>query len=261
MRHSKVFVGFVAAMALLASASWSQEAAEDPEAIRHLMDGIQRLEGEDFVACAGSYRLALAAADLPETRFQARLGLSTCLGGMGRTLEASQVAQEAAAEAPDHAVAQHVAGAALLDIGQSGDAIPLLERATTLAPAFMVAWKDLGRARAATGDDTGAEVAFGRALALNDEDADAWLGLAVARYQQERYEEALAAFNQAVAVNPNLPRARYGRGACRLMVGDEDGARREAEALASMAPGLAERLIDEIEAETEEMTEPAGEDG
>jgi tetratricopeptide (TPR) repeat protein len=225
---------------------------ESREAIRHLMDGIQTLEAGDFVACAGSYRLALDAAEMPDTRFQARLGLSTCLSAMGQVLEASRVAQLAAAEAPDDPVAQHMAGAALLDIGQTDDAVALLERATTLSPTFLSAWKDLGRARAASGDNPGAEIAFNRALALDDEDVDAWIGLGVARYQQERYEDAITAFDQAVAIAPDRPRARYGRGASRLMIGDEDGARREAEALASADPALADRLIEEIEAEPEE---------
>lgn len=169
-------------------------------------------------------------------------GLSRCLGKLGRADEALDVAQRAAALAPDNDWPHRLRSAHLMQLRRVAEAqqaaheavrldptgLPSLltlfetqaglrdtagtartaERVRELHPAQAEAHNCLGRAEMLRGDWTAAEAAFREALRQCPPEAVYQSNLALALERQGRKREALQLFQQAVRTDPGSASAR-----------------------------------------------------
>ena len=183
---------------------------------------------------------------------------------------------DALAKAPGKARPHHNLGVALHRLGRRAEAMPLLQGAVRLEPAYAQGHESLGVALAEAGRGAEAESHFRRAIDLDPKLAEPWFDLGTTRFEAGRYAEAAPYFEQAIARRPAYPDAyanlaaswnalgrypdtiRLLRGAGDVIrtqpiaraqlalalaqLGDLQAARREAEAIRLLAPGVAAQL-------------------
>jgi Flp pilus assembly protein TadD len=183
---------------------------------------------------------------------------------------------DAVAKSPGKARPRHNLGVSLHRLGRRAEAMPLLQDAVRLDPAYAQGHESLGVALGDAGRPTEAELHLRRAIELDPKLAEPWYDLGTLRFEAGRYAEAAPYFEQAIAHRPAYPDAYANLGACwnalgrpadavRVLrgagdvirtqplaraqlalalaqLGDLPAARREAEAVRRLSPGIAAQL-------------------
>jgi tetratricopeptide (TPR) repeat protein len=191
---------------------------------------------------------------------------------------ASEVAlwTDAVEKAPAKARPRHNLGVALNALGRRAEAMTLLEEAVRLDPGYAQGHDSLGVALGDAGRPAEAEAHFLRAIELEPKLAAPWFDLGTLRFESGRYAEAIPLLEQAIARNPDhaaayanlgaswnalgrpadavrvlqgarevirdsaLARAQLALGLAQL--GDLAAARREADAIRRLSPGIAAQI-------------------
>lgn len=140
---------------------------------------------------------------------------------------ALQKAQAAVKARPDDWPNYAQAGALLLALGRTAEALPLLRRALEMAPEQPHVLNNLAAALRKSGDDREAEALLERAVALDPSYRDAAGNLArlLAAGGANSVDEAIHRLRRAVALDPNLIDARSRLGNALLVVGRVEEAR------------------------------------
>ena len=196
---------------------------------------------------------------------------------------ASEVAlwTDAVEKSPAKARPRHNLGVALHAVGRRTEAMPLLQEAVRLDPAYPEGHDSLGIALVDAGRPAEGEAHFLRAIALDPRLAAPWFDLGTLRFESGRYAEAIPLLEQAIARHPEhtaafanlgaswnalgrpadavrvlqgareviqdsaLARAQLALGLAQL--GDLAAARREADAIRRLSPGIAAQVQRYIE--------------
>jgi tetratricopeptide (TPR) repeat protein len=227
----------------------------------------------------GARRLAPARAAVLTAA--AGLLLAAVLGGMTwrrNRAWSSEVAlwTDAVEKAPKKARPRHNLGVALNAQGRRAEAMALLQEAVRLDPNYAQGHESLGVALSDAGRRSEAEAQFRKAIALDPKAAAPWYDLGTLRFDASRYAEAIPFFEQAIARRPGYADAYANLGACwnglgrsadavkvltgardvirdhplaraqlalaLAQVGDLAGARREADAVRRLSPGIAAQV-------------------
>ncbi len=196
---------------------------------------------------------------------------------------ASEVAlwTDAVEKTPRKARPRHNLGVALNALGRRAEAMALLREAVRLDPGYALGHESLGVALSDAGRPAEAESHFRRAIELDPKAAAPWYDLGTLRFDSRRYAEAIPFLEQAVARRPGYADAYANLGACwnglgrpadavRVLAGAGDvirdhpvaraqlalalaqlgdlaAARREAEAVRRLAPGIAAEVLGYID--------------
>ncbi len=134
------------------------------------------------------------------------------------------------AVSPDNYLAETNLGAALLERGRAGDALPHLRRGIVLAPTYAKVHVSLGAALAATGDGGGALAAYAEAERLAPDSASPRFNAGLVLAAQGRLDEAVTRYREAIARDPQHVNARIGLGMALAAQGRLDEAVRAYEA-------------------------------
>lgn len=188
---------------------------------------------------------------------------------------------DAMEKTPRKARPRHNLGVVLNAQGRRAEALALLQEAVRLDPSYAQGHESLGVALSDTGRGSEAETHFRQAIALDPTAAAPWFDLGTLRFDARRYAEAIPYFEQAIARRPGYADAHANLGACwnglgrpadavRVLTGARDvirdhpvaraqlalalaqlgdlaAARREAEAVRLLAPGIAAQVQAYIE--------------
>jgi tetratricopeptide (TPR) repeat protein len=191
---------------------------------------------------------------------------------------ASEVAlwTDAVEKAPRKARPRHNLGVALHAVGRRAEAMTLLQEAVRLDPGYAQGHESLGVALGDAGRPAEAEAHFRRAIELDSRSPGPWYDLGTLYFEAGRYAEALPLLEQAIARQPDHPDAYANLGAswnglgrpaeavrvlqearevirshplaraqlalALAQLGDLGAARREAEAIRTLSPGVAARV-------------------
>ena len=96
-------------------------------------------------------------------------------------------------------------GSALLDSGDSRDAIALYSQVLSREPTYWLSNYDLGYAYYKLGNPQAAEFYLRRALNVNEYDSDTLITLSLSIWKQGRMAEALPYLRRAIAARPSAP--------------------------------------------------------
>lgn len=135
------------------------------------------------------------------------------------------------------------AGAAALNAGNTGAAIPLLKRAVELDPQQKQAWNNLGLADLRSGKIEDAVSAFQRQLDINPADPRAGDYLGLALQQQGKDSEAASAFRKQLERHPLDPAALAALGGILLAQHDYAQALPQLDKAAILSPDNAELQV------------------
>jgi protein O-GlcNAc transferase len=130
----------------------------------------------------------------------------------GRLPQAEVLYRQVLQQHPRHAVALHLLGVLMAQVGRGDVAVDLIRQAIAIHPNFPDAFSNLGNILGDQGKLEEAIAAHRQAIALAPHDPVAHSNLGNAYKDQGRLDEALAAHRQAIALNPNLPEAYYNLG-------------------------------------------------
>jgi tetratricopeptide (TPR) repeat protein len=142
----------------------------------------------------------------------------------GDTRDALAHYAEAARLAPDDALSQDNYGAALARAGQTDAAIEEFKAAIRLQPNSADAYNNLGVALTGEGLYDQAASALSRALAIDPGNADVHYNLGLALLSLQRVPDAMQELSEAVNLNPALPKAQYQLGHCLAMMHQPEAA-------------------------------------
>lgn len=220
--------------------------ADDDRGLVLLREAFAALEAGDLERSAELCRSAGEAATDDRTRFQAALGLGSCLAGLGRAEEARGAFERALALFPDDPTALVRLGQTLGDLGRNEEAAAVLERAVAADPSVAQARLALALVTARLGRHEEAARSAAEAAKLTPDDPRAHLAVGVALYHLERYGEAVPALERALGLSPDHPGAHYALGLCKLYLEDRDGAVAEVAVLNRLDPNLANDLFGHI---------------
>ncbi len=142
----------------------------------------------------------------------------------GRLTAAAAAFAEAAALAPDMAVAAYNLGLALARLDRLDEAAQALARAAALAPGLAAAHNNLGAVLEKLDRLDDAEAALRTALALDPGSAEAHNNLGIVLQKQGRLDAALAAYRAALAIDPALAEGHKNLGVALQALGAVDAA-------------------------------------
>lgn len=211
-----------------------------------LREAFAVLEAGDLERSAELYRSAGEVAADDRTRYQATLGLGSCLAGLGRAEEARGAFERALALFPGDPTALVRLGQTLGDLGRNEEAAAVLERAVAADPSVAQAQLALALVAARQGRHEEAARSAAEAAKLTPDDPRAHLALGVALYHLGRYGEAVPALERALDLAPDHPGAHYALGLCKLYLEDRDGAVAQVVALNGLDRVLADDLFGHI---------------
>jgi tetratricopeptide (TPR) repeat protein len=121
----------------------------------------------------------------------------------GQTEEAIRQFQEAILCKPDYAIAHNNLGKAFLNNGRTEEAIRQFQEAIQYKPDYAEAHNNLGAAFGEKGQIDEAISQYQEAIRLNPNDADAFSNLGVALVGTGRTDEAISQYQAAIRLKPN----------------------------------------------------------
>jgi len=175
----------------------------------------------------GAFAVGVAALIFALMTFQRNTDYHTLLG----------IWQDTVAKAPHNFRAHNNLGAALLELGQTAEAISQFRMALELTPHYGEAHNNLGFALASHGRQTEAVAYFQKALIIKPENAGGTGGTAT---DAARLAEAISHYHIALDLNPNSADARYNLGVALIRTGDVDGAIAQFRQAMELRPNWAE---------------------
>src|SRR5262249_15502086 len=131
---------------------------------------------------------------------------------------------------PDHALAHHLRGEALLKMNRWQDAERAFGACLAQGPAAAAVYRGRGEARLNLGNLAGAIEDYTQSLALT-RDADSHARRGWAYFFADAWRLAQHDFDEAVRLDPDASDARVGRGLARVMLGDYRRAVADADAV------------------------------
>ncbi len=131
-------------------------------------------------------------------------------------------------------------GNALLDKGQTDEAIGQLQEGVRLKPDYADAHIDLGVALLNQDQTDKAIVEFEEAMRLEPDNAEAHNNLGVAFLSQGRTDEAISQYREAIHLKPDYAQAHYNLGVALLKQGSTDKAINQLEEAIRFEPDYAE---------------------
>ena len=142
--------------------------------------------------------------------------------GIYRNLET--LWRDTLAKNPDCWMAHYNLGIALLNQGQTGEAISQYLEAIRLNPDFALAHNNLGAALARNGQIDEAISQYQEAIRLNPDYAEAHYNLGVVLLNQGQTNEAISQYLEAIRLNPDYAEAHYNLGIALLNQGQTNEA-------------------------------------
>jgi tetratricopeptide (TPR) repeat protein len=136
--------------------------------------------------------------------------------------------EQAVAENPNSATANHILGLSLLRLGKYKESIPYLEKAKSLDPKIKRIYIDLGIAYLKIEYYNKALVEFTEATEQQPDNGTAYYYLGYTQYKLGNYEDAIVSFNKAYKLNPDLTlQARYYAGLSHYKMSNYEKAKEE----------------------------------
>lgn len=226
-----------------------------------LHDTLGSLEAQrqDWNAAVGQFQEAIR---LDSSFAAAHLHLGLTLTMQGKTAEALQELNTAAALAPQDPLAQVEFAKALMADNENEKAVTVLRHALDLAPTDLDAKYQLALALQGSGQEQQAIPLFQEVVSLDPNNVPALTNLGLALVQTGKSKDAIPLYQRAVKETPTDPLVHQGLGVAYLQVSDLDDAISEFRAGLRVAPeayelhydlGLALKLKDDLAAATEEL--------
>ena len=103
-------------------------------------------------------------------------------------------------------------GTALMDAGNSADAIVLYSQVLSRQPEFWLSNYNLGYADYKIGRFKDAETFLSRAITINSTDSDEFLYLGLSVWRQGRTDEAVQDIQRAIEIRPSAPGYHFAAG-------------------------------------------------
>ncbi len=201
-----------------ALASYDAAVALDPSSADAQTDRGTALENlgriEEALASYG------AAVALDPKSSIARFNQGNALKALGHLDAAVACYDRAIALSPEHAPTHVNRGSALLSLGRFGEALSSYDRAAALRPDYADAYYNQGLALMSLKRDDEAVARFDRAIDLQADHADAHTSRGHALVNLQRHEEARASYDRAIALDAEEARARLGKAALELALGN-----------------------------------------
>jgi tetratricopeptide (TPR) repeat protein len=174
--------------------------------------------------------------------FIAHCNLGYALLQTGETGEAIAHFQKAIEINPDSVYALNSLGLALFQNDHVDDAISDYEKALRIKPGYVEAWSNLGNAMRRKGNLDEAIVYYQKALQINPDFAEAHSNLGGAVLQKGDLDQAVACYQKALEINPGFMEAHYGLGNALLRKGAVDQAISQYQQALSIKPDNAKLL-------------------
>ena len=213
-------------------------AAQDPEAL--LRTGQRWLDAGNARAAVESFRRLVAAA--PDSRSHYYLGVALLQDGQSEEAVDALRRAEALAETPNPALALSL-GTALLRSGEAGAAVLVLEEGAKHFPRAAPILIQLGYTHYTRLDGVSARAVLRRARAVAPNNAQAPFYLGLAEAALGALEPAAEAFAKAVILDPRNVEARVALGRTLAQLGRPEQAREAYRAALAEAPGLPAALV------------------
>ncbi len=138
-----------------------------------------------------------------QNNYIAYYSLGNALLEKGQTEEAISQFQEAIRCKPDYAIAHNNLGKAFLNQGRTDEAISQFQEAIRYKPEYAEAHNNLGAAFGEKGQIDEAIRQYQEAIRLEPNDADAYSNLGVALVRKGRTDEAITQYQEAIRLKPN----------------------------------------------------------
>jgi tetratricopeptide (TPR) repeat protein len=138
----------------------------------------------------------------------------------GRTDQAIELLQRAAAARPDQAAAHSNLANALTDGGRPAEAVAACDRAIELKPDHAEAWYNRGNALVACGRPAQALASYERALLHKPDYAEAHSNRGLMLHELSRFDEALASYDRSLAIRPDYAEAVWNKALTLLLRSD-----------------------------------------
>ncbi len=146
--------------------------------------------------------------------------------------------EQAIAENPNSATANHMLGLSLLRLDKYEESITYLEKAKSLDPNIKGIYLDLGIAYLKVEDYNKALVEFTEATKQQPERGLAYFYLGYTQYKLGNYKDATALFDKAYKLNPDLTtRSRFYAGLSHYKMGNYEDAKKEFQFVGEFAAG------------------------
>lgn len=146
--------------------------------------------------------------------------------------------EQAVAENPNSATANHILGLSLLKLKKYTESITYLEKARSLDPKIKRIYLDLGTAYLKIEDYNKAQVELMEAITQEPDSGLAYYYLGYAQYKLGNYKDATASFDKAYKLDPDLiTRSRFYAGLSRYKMGNYEDAKKEFEFVGEFAAG------------------------
>jgi tetratricopeptide (TPR) repeat protein len=170
----------------------------------------------------------------------ARMNLGNALLDKGESKDAISQMQEAIRLKPDYADAHYNFGIALLNKNQSGEAINQFQEAIRLKPDFADAHIDFGVALLNQGRTDEAISQFQEAIRLDPDYAEAHMNLGIALLNQGRTDDAIDQYQEAIRLKVDYAEAHYNLGIALLNKNQIGGAVSQFQEAIRLKPDYAE---------------------
>jgi tetratricopeptide (TPR) repeat protein len=143
------------------------------------------------------------ALEVTQNNYIAHDSLGNAVLEKGQTEEAIRQFQEAILCKPDYAIAHNNLGKAFLNNGRTEEAVRQFQEAIQYKPDYAEAHNNLGAAFGEKGQIDEAIRQYQEAIRLNPNDADAFSNLGVALVRIGRTNEAITQYQEAIRLKPN----------------------------------------------------------
>jgi Tfp pilus assembly protein PilF len=147
-------------------------------------------------------------------------------------------ADKAIKAGPEHALAYHLRGSALSELGRNDDALDALRQALTLDPSLSYVQYKIALVLSFLGRQEEALAATDAAIGLDPNDYAAYVLRGATLFELERYDEALDALAAALDRRPGLGQVHVNRAQILRLIGRYPEALAEYDRALELVPGL-----------------------